>query len=264
MSIAQLYTKDEFFDTVKPNEYRPGQICWVPTPNIDPIPRILDVERHTSREHEDIKFVLREANQSDDFKKRDRTLPIKYLNLRSNEELLTQRAKKRPAIILSSEVDTFPDVAKLLKQKGKKHQQQDCMFLIPCYSIQQDEYGSGIIPEIVARIQCLMYRQFFYLPRSAKFHELVARFDRIQVVIEKTPAAIEPSEVCLSDELLGLFISLFVFCLSGKTDEKLETVIDGITLLSLLMKPMEIFFSGRCLSRRTRRMRPESFHFQLN
>ncbi len=224
MSITQLYTNDEFFDTVNPYQYRPGQICWVPTPNLDPIPRILDVERNTSTEHEEVKFELRQANQSGDFKKRDRSLPIKYLNLRSNEGLQTQRAKKRPAIILSSEVDTFSDIAKLLKQKGKKHQQQDCMFVIPCYSVQQDEYGSGFTPEIVARIQCLMYRQFFYLPKSAKFHELVARFDRIQVVIEKTPAAIEPSEICLSEELLGLFVSLFVFCMSGKTDNKLDTI----------------------------------------
>ncbi|HUT44224.1 MAG TPA: hypothetical protein VMW95_07785 [Desulfobacterales bacterium] len=224
MSVTQLYTNDEFFDTINPNAYRPGQICWVPTPNIDPIPRILDVERNTSTEHVNVKFELRQANRSDDFKKRDRSLPIKHLNLRSNEELLTQRAKKRPAIILSSQVDIFPDITRLLRQKGKKHQQQDCMFVVPCYSVQKDEYGNGFIPEIVARIQCLMYKQFFYLPQSTKFHELVARFDRIQIVIEKTPAAIEPSEVCLSDELLGLFVSLFVFCISGKTDKNLDTV----------------------------------------
>jgi len=224
MSITQLYANDEFFITINPQAFQPGQICWVPTPIIDPIPRILDVERNTPTEHEDVKFFLREANQSKDFKKSDRSLPIKYLNLRSNEELLTQRAKKRPAIILSSGVDYFPEIEKLLKQKGKKHQQQDCMFLIPCYGIQKDEYGNGFIPEIVARIQCLMYRQFFYLPPSAKFLEMIARFDRIQIVIEKTPAAIEPSEICLSDELLGLFISMFSFCISGKTDNNLDAV----------------------------------------
>jgi len=69
-----------------------------------------------------------------------------------------------------------------------------------------------------------MYKQFFYLPNSAKFHELIARFDRIQIVIERTPAAIEPSEIYLSNEILGLFISMFVFRISGKTDKNPDTV----------------------------------------
>lgn len=90
------------------------------------------------------------------------------MNLQSNEELLVQRCKKRPAIILSSGVECFPDIAKLLKQKGKKHQQQDCLFVIPCYNVQTEEYGTGFIQPIVARTQCLMYRQFFYKNTKSK------------------------------------------------------------------------------------------------
>ncbi len=127
MSILQLYSKDEFFTSVKPTEFKNGQFCWVPTPILDPIPRILDIKRNLPEEHEEVRFELRLVNQKDDFTKRDRSLPIKYLNLRSNEELLAQRAKKRPAIILSSGVECFSDIAKLLKSKGKKHHQQDCV-----------------------------------------------------------------------------------------------------------------------------------------
>ena len=47
MSITQLYTPEEFFQSVKQNEFKLGQICWVPTPHPDPIPRILDVQRNT-------------------------------------------------------------------------------------------------------------------------------------------------------------------------------------------------------------------------
>lgn len=132
MSITQLYTKDEFFLKSDPKKIRIGQICWVPIPNPDPIPRILDVQRKSPEEHEEIKFELRSANQSTDFKTRDRSLPIKYLKLKSNEELLVQSCKKRPSIILATGVDCYPDIEKMLRPKGKKHQQQDCIFVIPC------------------------------------------------------------------------------------------------------------------------------------
>ena len=224
MSITQLYTNDEFFEPVNRNEFRVGQICWVPTPNPDPIPRILDVQRNVPEEHTKIDFEIRLANQSKDFRQRDRSLPIKYLNLRSNEELLVQSCKKRPAIILASGVECFIDIANLLRQKGKKHQQQDCIFVIPCYSVQNEEYGTGVIQPIVARTQCLMYRQFFYIPPSKTYTELIARFDRIHVVIDRTPASIEPSDVCLSGEIFNLFLSMFLFCISGETNRLLDDV----------------------------------------
>lgn len=224
MSITQLYTEDEFFTAVDPKEFRIGQVCWVPVPNLDPIPRILDVQRNTPEEHKEIRFELRLANQQSDFKMRDRSLPIKYLNLSSNEELLAQRCKKRPSIILGTGVDCYPEIAKILRQKGKKHQQEDCMFVIPCYDTQKEEYDSGFIKQIVERTKCLMYRQFFYLPPSKKFTELIARFDRIQIVINRHPASIEPSDVCLSEEIFNLFLAMFIFCVSGRTDKLLDDV----------------------------------------
>lgn len=226
MSILQLYHIDEFFTSVKPTEFKNGQFCWVPTPILDTIPRILDIQRNLPEEHEEVLFELRLANQSDDFMKRDRSLPIKYLNLRSNEELLTQRAKKRPAVILSSGVEGFVDIENLLKSKGKKHHQEDCLFVIPCYNILKETYGPGFIPEQVALIQCLMYRQFFYIPDSSRFSEMIARFDRIHVVIDRSPAAIEPTDLCLSKEIFDLFLAMFLCCISGKADEELDAVRD--------------------------------------
>jgi len=224
MSILQLYPKEEFFTTVDYTDFKNGQFCWVPTPVLDPIPRILDIERYLPEEHEEVRFELRLANKRDDFKKRDRSLPIKYLNLRSNEELLAQRAKKRPAIIISSGVECYVDIEQLLKAKGKKHHQQDCLFVIPCYNVLKETYGTGFIPEQVALIQCLMYRQFFYIPESSAFSELIARFDRIQIVIDRSPAAIEPTNICLADEIFDLFLTMFLYCISGRSDENLDVV----------------------------------------
>jgi hypothetical protein len=226
MSITQLYNKDEFYTATDPKDFRIGQICWVPIPNPDPIPRILDVQRNNPEEHEEVKFELRLGNQRNDFKTRDRSLPIKYLNMRSDEELLAQTCKKRTSIILASGVDCYPEITNILKQKGKKHQQQDCMFVIPCYSVQVEEYGTGFIQQIVERTKCLMYRQFFYLYPWNDTKDLIARFDRIQVVIDRSPASIEPTNVCLSEEIFNLFLSMFIFCISGKTNKLLDDVKD--------------------------------------
>jgi hypothetical protein len=69
-----------------------------------------------------------------------------------------------------------------------------------------------------------MYRQFFYLPKSNEFSDLIARFDRIAIVIDKSPASIEPSRICLSEEIFNLFLSMFIYCISGKTNDDLETI----------------------------------------
>ena len=223
MGILQLYPADEFYASVDPIAFSPGQLCRIVTPQIDPIPRILDVQRSSPEEHEDIKFFLRNANKPGDFKSADRTLPLKYLRLRAHEELLVQQAKKRPGIILSSPLDAFSEISSLLKTKGKKHLQEDSLFVAPCYGIESRSDPQGFPPEMVVRIRHLIYRQFFYLPPAspALTEEGIVRFDRIQVVVGRHQATIEPSALRLSDEVFSVFLSLCLFCISGVEDANL-------------------------------------------
>lgn len=218
MGIIQLYPREEFYVSIAPSEFRPGQFCWVVTPHIDPVPRILDVERSSPVEHDEVRFELRNANKPGDFRTRDRTLPLKNLNLRSHEELFAQRAKKRLGVILSTGVDIFPEIERLLRQRGKSHCQEDSLFVIPAYSIESGISSSGFPPEMVARIRCLIYRQFFYFPDSPIFKEGVARFDRIQMTSGRNPAAIEPLGIALSQEVFALFLAMFVYCVTGIED----------------------------------------------
>jgi hypothetical protein len=227
MGISQLYSTEEFFKYCDPGEFKPGQFCRVVTPHSDPVPRILDIERSTPQEHEEVRFELRNACRAGDFKRRDRVLPIKYLNLKSHEELLAQRAKKRFGIILATEVDIFPEVTRLLKQKGKKHYQDNVLFVTPCYNIETAERFSGFPPQMVERIKYLIYKQFYYFPNKLpQFTEGVARFDRIQIVSGRDPSAIEPIDVSLSHELLGLFLAMFVYCITGVEYENLKAARD--------------------------------------
>jgi hypothetical protein len=223
MAILQIYPQEVFYTAIDLQKFQPGQFCRIVTPVIKPIPQILDVQRSDPEEHENISFYLRNANRPNDFKVDDRGLPIKYLNLRAHEELLVQRAKKRLGIVLSSEADIVPEIDKILKPKGKKHCQEEFLFVVPAYSIEGPANLGGYPPEMVARIRCLVYRQFFYFPDCLPhFREGIARFDRIQTVIGRDPSSIEPIGVALSQEVLSLFLSMFLYCISGIEDENLK------------------------------------------
>jgi hypothetical protein len=224
MGILQLYPPLSYYKKIEPRSFAPGQFCRIVTPFIVPVPQILDVERRLPEEHTEIKFTLRNANRQGDFTSRDRTLPIKNLELRSEEELLIQRAKKRPGIILSSEVDLFPEIEKMLRQKGKKHCQEDSIFVVPCYHAETRDDPTGVPMEIVKRCRCLIYRQFFYLARGDQIKEGVARFDRVQVICGRDRSAIEPLDFSLAEELLAIFRALFIFCLTGIQDVDLEAL----------------------------------------
>ena len=222
MGITQFIGPKNFYTETSPRDFCPGHICWVPVPNHNPVPMILDVERRDDANHEEVRFFLRNANRRDDFRKKDRSLPVKNLRLRSHEELLTVRAKKRLAIFFGAELDQYPEIAALLARMGKKHIQDDSNFAIPVYSASYLLRPTGIPPEVMDRARYLLYRQFFYLPSGGGLNEAIARFDRTHIIIGKDPAAIEPTEYCLTEEVFALFTRLFTFCLTGIIDKKTQ------------------------------------------
>lgn len=226
MSILQLFSPKEFYERKPLRPFQTGQLCRTVVPHIEEVPKILAVERSSPTEHEQVRFEVRSANAGRDFRSSDRVLPLKHLNLGSKEELLVQKAKRRPGVIVSTGMDVDSAIAALLRQKGKKHLQQDCHFIVPCYSIQDAPFGTGFPPEMVVRIQCLLYRQFFYLPQNEQIKEGVVRFDRIQVVPGENPAAIEPLPIGLAGEFMTLFMAMFLFCLSGREDKDLGATRD--------------------------------------
>jgi len=213
MPILQLYPPKSFYTQVESSKFFKGQFCWIVSPYLNPIPQILDVERNRPDEHIEARFIIRNANLNEDFKT-NRVLPLK--SLKSNEEFLVQKAKKRLGIILSVGADTYLDIDKLLRSKGKKHLHGDPVFIIPRYSIETEtNKKSGFASEMVTRIRCLLYKQYFYFPNNDKFEEGIARFDRIQVVEGKDPSAIRPTDIYLSEEIFVLFRAMFIFCISG-------------------------------------------------
>lgn len=225
MSILDLYSADEYFLPVKPGQWLPGQFCWIIVPNIEEIPKILDVERDSPEEHSKAKFVIRKAKAANDFRKPDRILPLFYLDLRTSEELLVQRSKKRPGVILNYPLERDAKLLASLTQ-GQKHQHDRSLFVIPCYGSDSEERRGGFLPEICQRAQYFVYRRYFYVPDHPKFkiREGVLRFDRIQVITGKDPAAIIPMDFAFSKEIFAIFRAMFFYCITGEQNPDLQAI----------------------------------------
>jgi hypothetical protein len=226
MGITQLI--EPFYIDISGERFRDkpviGQLCWVPSPQPNVIPQILEVERADPTEHYITRFKIRNVQETD-FQRKDE-LPIHRMKLRLHEELIIQKAKRRPAILLPLSNILFKDVALILKSKGKKHLQQDCLIAVPIFDIERPDDPTGFPPIMVARIKALMYNQFFYCPRpgiNLVPVEGVARFDRIQVIYPGHRASFNPLPIKLSEDSFTILIHLLRswLCIKGDPgDEK--------------------------------------------
>lgn len=225
MGIVQLI--DPFYVKLSDDTFRRasviGQFCWVPVTHLDPVPRILDVERVDPQEHFATKFSIRNMTDGD-FKKKTR-LPIKALSLRETEELIIHRAKRRPAIIISGETTIFDDVKTLLQQMGRKHLQEETLIVAPLYSVESGDHEGGFPPVMVARIRALMYKQFFFCPKgnSPLTVDSIMRLDRLHAVVPNYPAYV-PEPCSLSTEALGVLMSMLRSLFGAKEEADFEAL----------------------------------------
>jgi len=225
MGITQLI--DPFYVDISGERFRDkptiGQLCWIPSPQPDVIPQILEVERADPTEHYITRFKIRNVQETD-FQRKDE-LPIYRLKLRLHEELIIQKAKRRPTIILPSSNILFKDIDRILKPKGKKHLQQDCIIAVLIFDIERPNDPTGFPPIMVDRIKALMYNQFFFCPRpqpGLANIEGVARLDRIQVLFPGNRASFNPLPVKLSEDAFTILMHLLRswLCIKGDTEDE--------------------------------------------
>ncbi len=232
MGIVQII--DPFYVTLPEDLFRriptPGQLCWVVSPHIYAIPKIMEVERADPQEHFATKFKIRDINPNADFKVKNR-LPIQALHLRDTEELLIQRAKIRPAIVVGVGTTRFPDVVKALRPMGLEHLQHDSIVTVPLIGIQTTDHPGGFPPIMVARIRGLMYRQFFFCPQAGSplTGDSVARLDRLQIVLHESSPGVkspgyEATQCALSPDALGVLMGMLRSQFGSPSEEHLEAV----------------------------------------
>lgn len=180
MGVLQVF--ERFFEDLAgdPAPPAPGHLYWVPVPETQEVPRVLDVQRATPDEHWATVFEITEIGNHH-FKTRNR-LPIKKLDLGETEELLIAKAKKRPAVILAStcvgDLETLPSGTqkRLAQALGR-----NCYLVAPLYSVSNFKEPSTFGPILVARIRALQYLHFFCLPQfdNPRMPGSIVRLDRV-------------------------------------------------------------------------------------
>lgn len=203
-----------------------GHFVWCPVPHLEEVPRILDIERASDREHYATNFSIVQMNH-DHFKSKQK-LPIKALSLGNTEELLISKAKKRPCLVVSCANTAFADSRLVAEVKGRRHLQDQSMILAPIYGIASPEDHQGFPPVMVARIQAFLYNQFYYLPKTCPktgigFEKAgVLRLDRL---FPASPNRGVTSMNCrLSNEPLALLLAVLQERFGAAESEALNTV----------------------------------------
>jgi len=203
-----------------------GQICWAPILHSDIIPRIFEVERQHPREHEFVKYQIRNMKEGD-FRGKGK-LPLKLLKLRERQEAIIHGASKRPCILIHYGETIYKDLEALLKQMGRKHlQQKNNMLLLPLYGVQDEkEHFGGFPPVMVARIRSMLYDQFLFFPENkrASLKEGVGRIDSLQTLINHHPVC-DFTAYKVTDEFFAVIIGMLKRWFNLEIDEDFSALV---------------------------------------
>lgn len=225
MSILDVF--DNFYEVVEPakeNIPEIGHLWFTPVPFVEEVPKIFQALRADPQEHQISDFEIVEIN-SNHFTNRTR-LPIKKLNLELTEELIINKAKKRPVIVLAKskvgDVDTIKDPT---HKRLAKQLERNRFLVAPLYSVSKMTTPSTFGPELVKRIGEMRYQHLFLLPEmEAGKGDSIIRLDgafncylgRCSIPLKKSIHSV-PLAI-LRDQFSSMVTGRF-------TDELMETIV---------------------------------------
>lgn len=226
MSILQVF--DSFFEESS-GDPDIGDIYWVPAPYFEETPRVLNTTREDIDSHATVNFVLERIGRNHFQGTRD--LPLALLRLDQNEELMALKSKKRPAIVIakaaidSEEINNLPEA----EAKRAKVLRKSIYIVAPMYSSGTMSKPTTFTPELVARVEQLMYRHLFCIPdfeatKPAASPRSIVRLDKIHP--SHLGPGRDPAGVRLSQEVLPFFQEIVASFLSDEDSEELAALRD--------------------------------------
>lgn len=183
-----------------------GQVVRAVVPNLCDSWNIFNAARADQVKHDSVVGAIRSVDPDVDYRPKADRLPIYNLRVGDSEELLAVRSKLRPCLVLMTAVGIpakhLPDDWQ--RAKGQNAFRHSAYLLAPAFSIAQKDEKKAFGPAMAARIECLVYPQFVYLPRTGGIIQAdsVARLDRAFWTTMAPPFV--PEQMFLSDERLGV------------------------------------------------------------
>lgn len=157
---------------------------------------------------------------------RDPRLPVAALPLETGDIRIVQRAKRRPAIVLSV---GGPEIASALRVGEARWQTSATILVVPYYGVDRDGTRGGWKQGFVDRIRRCEFPQYMWdrLPLG-RTKESVLRLDHTQA-LGRHQNAYELTPYRLGDEALGLVDEWFLWLLTGliPSDGDLQILREG-------------------------------------
>jgi len=182
-----------------------GQIVYAPIPYLEMTPTVARAARALVHVHARAQIDFAPLDASIDFRKAKDRLPLAYLQLSEEEEMLAIKAKKRPAIIVGISKGVPCTTLPSGIEQRKAQRAFDPIYLVaPIYSTSTAHKPTSFGPTLTARIKCMAYPEFVWIKSDlpASDVEGVIRLDRMVATHLHSCCDFKPVKV--TDEVMGL------------------------------------------------------------
>jgi len=193
-----------------------GQLVHVFIPHVDQVPLTLNAEGRTEPTQHDRALVKLEPLRAHQPAPPASKLPVAALPHHEGEVYAVYRAKRRPALVLSTGGGV---VDKNLRKGGAKWQHAPTILVAPYYGAERSDTRAGWPASFVDRIQRAEYPQYLIdtLPIGAAKIDSVLRLDHLQPVGQHQDSY-DATEHCLSPEALRLVDEWLLWLQTGTLD----------------------------------------------
>ena len=206
-------------ENIKPTLKR-GRLIWAFLPHTFQVPYKLDIVDRTNDPTNHNKAFYEMSSLNVSYNPAKANLPSAAINLHQGEILIANKAKKRPAIVISTGGDK---IDKKLTLGVAKYQISSTILVVPSYGIKRKIGGEKFSTEFKKRIRQGLYPQYILenLPISSNDRESYIRLDHIQP-IGKHHQSIELTPYYLTEEALNILDEWIDWLFYGTLDPKSE------------------------------------------
>jgi len=206
---------EPFYNDAATSDIKKGSIVFTPVLFMDPTRLVLSVERNSVdiNTHDGGNFTIEKLDYDKHFRQQAITLPVYKIGLRINEELLVNKAKMRPCVVLSMEAENIERPTE--NDKAVPALNKQSLFLLPLYGFDK---GTTDIPKYSPimrnRIMCLQYNKLFFFPKDIEGRNSVTKdsFGRLDMCFNAPRSYVKATGREVSDiymDLLDLYLASY-------------------------------------------------------
>ncbi len=209
-----------------------GQLLWIPAPQLNPHPYVIEAERTQSTSHASAQARWTTMTDKHFTRRADKALPILGLKLNETEEVIAYKAKRRPAVVVGTRATVFGHRSEL----DKPHHEENRIVVAPIYGVRTEDDPHGFSSVMASRVRHLLYTQYFPAaewresrspapPGSLSLEEGIIRFDRLQFA-SPFPPSCRLVPLRIADDAFALLQSLLWVYLHAEPSETLREMRD--------------------------------------